>query len=241
MRENIWTQARDGRDLFARVRALPGFGEQRPKIQWPAGQATFGVKPAGWTTVTGDYGKGFRSVADVTDPDSLQKVRDFRRRQGRGQGRHVVIGGPPPPTHARDRFFVGRFAQAVRTARTSWPRVWCYGSQSSTAPRSLIELSRSVLEVTITGVALTATESAVNIACITADSVQNEINHTLGVEGSDELGAARTPAFALMAQLADLLGPDRPFGRILGAGGPLERIPGARRRGRQARRPGRSP
>ena len=27
--ENIWTQARDGRDLFARVRALPGFGEQQ--------------------------------------------------------------------------------------------------------------------------------------------------------------------------------------------------------------------
>ena len=30
--ENIWTQARDGRDLFARVRALPGFGEQKAKI-----------------------------------------------------------------------------------------------------------------------------------------------------------------------------------------------------------------
>jgi len=92
----------------------------------------------------------------------------------------------------------------------------------STAPRSLIELPFR-LGFAITGVALTATESAVNIASITADSVQNEINHTLGVEGSDELGAARTP-LALMAQLADLLGPDRPFGRILGAGGPLERI-----------------
>ena len=30
--------------------------------------------------MTGDYGKkGFRSVADVTDPDSLQKVRDFKK------------------------------------------------------------------------------------------------------------------------------------------------------------------
>ncbi|HMS73620.1 HhH-GPD-type base excision DNA repair protein [Gordonia sp. (in: high G+C Gram-positive bacteria)] len=78
--ENIWTQARDGRDLFARVRALPGFGEQKAKIFVALLAKQLGVKPAGWTTVTGDYGKkGFRSVADVTDPDSLQKVRDFKK------------------------------------------------------------------------------------------------------------------------------------------------------------------
>ena len=39
-----------------------------------------GVKPAGWTTVVGDYGKkGYRSVADVVDPDSLAKVRAFKQ------------------------------------------------------------------------------------------------------------------------------------------------------------------
>ena len=38
------------------------------------------VKPSGWTKVAGDYSKkGFRSVADVTGPESLQKVRDFKK------------------------------------------------------------------------------------------------------------------------------------------------------------------
>ncbi|MFZ2239579.1 MAG: HhH-GPD-type base excision DNA repair protein [Gordonia amarae] len=77
---NIWTRARDGRDLFARVHALPGFGEQKAKIFVALLAKQLGVKPSGWTTVTGDYSKkGFRSVADVTDADSLQKVRDFKK------------------------------------------------------------------------------------------------------------------------------------------------------------------
>ncbi len=32
------------------------------------------------------------------------------------------------------------------------------------------------------------------------------------------------PPLALLNQLSELLGPDRPFGRILAAGGPLERL-----------------
>lgn len=39
-------------------------------------------KPRGWTTVVGDYGrKGFRSVADVVDAESLAKVRAFKKEQ----------------------------------------------------------------------------------------------------------------------------------------------------------------
>lgn len=74
----------------------------------------------------------------------------------------------------------------------------------------------------VTGVVLTAAESAVTIARLTANSVQHEVNTALGMSG-DELGSSRTP-IALLNQLAELLGPDRPFGRILAAGGPLERL-----------------
>lgn len=78
--ERIWTEARTGAELFDRVRALPGFGEQKAKIFTALLAKQLGVKPAGWTKVVGDYGKaGFRSVADVIDPDSLQKVRDFKK------------------------------------------------------------------------------------------------------------------------------------------------------------------
>ncbi|MBD0023033.1 hypothetical protein GII33_15650 [Gordonia pseudamarae] len=95
-------------------------------------------------------------------------------------------------------------------------------SSSGTSPRALVGLPFR-MGFAITGVVLTASESAVNIARVTADSVQNEINQSLGIDDSDELGVARTP-IALLTQLADLLGPDRPFGRILAAGGPLERL-----------------
>ncbi|MGB3886258.1 HhH-GPD-type base excision DNA repair protein [Gordonia sp. (in: high G+C Gram-positive bacteria)] len=76
----IWTTAKNGEELFRRVRALPGFGEQKAKIFVALLAKQLDVKPRGWTKVTGDYGrKGYRSVADVTDPDSLQRVRDFKK------------------------------------------------------------------------------------------------------------------------------------------------------------------
>lgn len=76
----IWTEATSGADLLERVQALPGFGEQKAKIFTALVAKQLGVTPAGWTKVVGDYGKkGYRSVADVTDPESLQKVRDFKK------------------------------------------------------------------------------------------------------------------------------------------------------------------
>ncbi|HWV26657.1 MAG TPA: HhH-GPD-type base excision DNA repair protein [Aeromicrobium sp.] len=76
----IWSEAKTGDALFARVKALPGFGEQKAKIFVSLLAKQLDVKPRGWTTVVGDYGKkGFRSVADVVDAESLQKVRDFKK------------------------------------------------------------------------------------------------------------------------------------------------------------------
>jgi uncharacterized HhH-GPD family protein len=78
--ERIWTGATSGADLFARVRALPGFGDQKAKIFTALVAKQLGIKPPGWTKVVGDYGKvGYRSVADVIDPESLQKVREFKK------------------------------------------------------------------------------------------------------------------------------------------------------------------
>lgn len=76
----IWTEARTGEALFARLRALPGFGDQKAKIFTALLAKQLDVKPRGWTTVVGDYGrKGFRSVADVVDAESLAKVRAFKQ------------------------------------------------------------------------------------------------------------------------------------------------------------------
>ena len=76
----IWTEPRTGDALIARIRDLPGFGEQKSRIFTALLAKQLGIKPRGWTTVTGDYGrKGFRSVADVVDADSLAKVRAFKQ------------------------------------------------------------------------------------------------------------------------------------------------------------------
>lgn len=76
----IWTEAADGKDLAKRLTALPGFGAQKVKIFVALLAKQVDVRPDGWERVSGDYAlDGYRSVADVVDPDSLQKVRDYKK------------------------------------------------------------------------------------------------------------------------------------------------------------------
>lgn len=76
----IWTAARDGADLLARLKALPGFGDQKARIFVALLAKQLGVQPRGWQAAAGDYARtGHRSVADVVDQDSLQKVRDYKK------------------------------------------------------------------------------------------------------------------------------------------------------------------
>src|SRR5256886_6001813 len=44
----LWRDARDGDDLAARIKRLPGFGEMKVKILVAVLAKKFGVKPAGW-------------------------------------------------------------------------------------------------------------------------------------------------------------------------------------------------
>lgn len=76
----VWTEAADGKDLMKRITALPGFGKQKAQIFIALLAKQRGVRPDGWEAVAGDYAlDGHRSVADVVDADSLQKVRDFKK------------------------------------------------------------------------------------------------------------------------------------------------------------------
>ena len=78
----LWTEATSGADLMKRLKALPGYGEQKAKIFTALLAKQLDVKPRGWTTVVGDYGKkGYRSVADVVDAESLGKVRAFKKQK----------------------------------------------------------------------------------------------------------------------------------------------------------------
>ena len=76
----LWTGAADGWDLLRRVQALPGFGKQKAQIFVALLAKQLGVRPDGWEAAAGGYAEpGFRSVADVVDEASLQKVRDHKK------------------------------------------------------------------------------------------------------------------------------------------------------------------
>ena len=75
--QRIWEGATSGADLLRRVRALPGFGDQKAKIFVALLGKQLGVRPPGWQEASrpfGDPGTSI-SVADITDADSLARVR----------------------------------------------------------------------------------------------------------------------------------------------------------------------
>jgi len=77
----VWNGVADGAELVDRIAALPGFGPQKAKIFAALLGKQFGVHPPGWREAAGDYGVdgSLRSVADVTDADSLQAVRAHKQ------------------------------------------------------------------------------------------------------------------------------------------------------------------
>jgi uncharacterized HhH-GPD family protein len=77
----VWTGVGTGAELLARLKALPGFGEQKAKIFLALLGKQLGVRPKGWREAAGPYGEAncFRSVADITGPESLTKVRAYKQ------------------------------------------------------------------------------------------------------------------------------------------------------------------
>lgn len=71
----------DAREVLRRLKALPGFGEQKARIFLALLAKQRGVRPDGWRKVTGEYGEDgvHRSVADVTDAEALAKVRATKK------------------------------------------------------------------------------------------------------------------------------------------------------------------
>ena len=78
---NIWQDARSGDEIKSRLARLPGFGSDKAAIFTAVLGKLRGVTPDGWRTAAGYYGEPgtFRSVADIVDDDSLQKVRETKK------------------------------------------------------------------------------------------------------------------------------------------------------------------
>ena len=78
---SLWTTAASGAELLTRVSAIPGFGDVKAKIFVALLGKQLGVRPVGWREAAGSFGDegSYVSVADITDDESLGKVRSHKQ------------------------------------------------------------------------------------------------------------------------------------------------------------------
>ena len=85
--EAVWTAPNNkgdnpsGDDILRRLKKLPGFGDQKAQIFLALLGKQFGLQAEGWRQSAGEYGEpdAFLSIADVTDEQSLQRVRENKK------------------------------------------------------------------------------------------------------------------------------------------------------------------
>ena len=78
----IWTRDDpDGATVLKRLKALPGFGDQKARIFLALLGKQYGYTGAGWREASAPYGEdgSHRSVADIVSPESLALVREHKR------------------------------------------------------------------------------------------------------------------------------------------------------------------
>ncbi|AYF77158.1 Fe-S cluster assembly protein HesB [Nocardia yunnanensis] len=79
---DLWTAGDpDGKEVLKRIKKLPGFGDQKARIFLALLGKQRGLTAPGWREAAGAYGEdgSRRSVADVTDAESLTQVREFKK------------------------------------------------------------------------------------------------------------------------------------------------------------------
>ena len=78
----VWADAATGEELFQRLRALPGYGDEKARILMAVLAKRFGVRPEGWETRAAPFSDDEpRSVADIDSPEALQRVRAWKKAQ----------------------------------------------------------------------------------------------------------------------------------------------------------------
>lgn len=86
----IWNDGAGGTEVLTRLKALPGFGDEKSRIFLALLAKRFGVRPPGWEDAAAPFSDGeHRSVADIDSGESLEKVRQFKKAmkaKGKGKG-----------------------------------------------------------------------------------------------------------------------------------------------------------
>lgn len=78
----IWGNANSGEELLARLKALPGYGDEKARIFVALLAKRFGIKPSGWEHAAGPFADDApRTVADIDSPEALAEVRAWKKAQ----------------------------------------------------------------------------------------------------------------------------------------------------------------
>src|SRR5579864_1526779 len=72
---SVWRDARDGDDLAARIKKLPGFGDMKVRILVAVLAKKFDVRPAGWER----HAATWHTVADVDSEATMAEARQVKR------------------------------------------------------------------------------------------------------------------------------------------------------------------
>lgn len=99
----LWTSGDpDGAEVLRRLKALPGFGEQKAKIFLALLGKQYGVTPAGWREAAGDYGTpgsyrvgGRCDRCGLAGEGALVQKADEGRGERQGQGRQELTAAAP--------------------------------------------------------------------------------------------------------------------------------------------------
>jgi uncharacterized HhH-GPD family protein len=76
----IWGDVPDAATLYERIRALPGYGEEKAKIFLAILGKRLQVAPSGWEQYAVPFSDDNpRSVADIDSPENLQRVREWKQ------------------------------------------------------------------------------------------------------------------------------------------------------------------
>ena len=76
----VWAGVVTGDELYQRLRALPGFGDEKTRIFIALLAKRLGVRPSGWEQAAGLFADDTpRSVADIDSPEALIKVREWKQ------------------------------------------------------------------------------------------------------------------------------------------------------------------
>ena len=80
--EAVWEGVDTGKEVLARLQALPGFGSEKSRIFLALLAKRCGVRPEGWEEAAAPFSDAVRrSVADIESPETLAEVREWKKAQ----------------------------------------------------------------------------------------------------------------------------------------------------------------